>query len=60
MVITFGGHSDHRVDADDESKLLKLFDEFNGEDITFYLGGYGSSYNLLQSREVLPYILYAF
>lgn len=42
MIITFCGHSRYIGDVKDESKLLALFDELsNGEDITFYLGGYG-------------------
>lgn len=42
MIITFCGHSKYSEGATDESKLLTLFDELsNGEDITFYLGGYG-------------------
>ena len=43
MLITFCGHSRISKDVKDESKFLALFDELsNGEDITFYLGGYGN------------------
>lgn len=42
MIITFCGHSTYSGSANDEEKLIKLFDEIsNGEDITFYFGGYG-------------------
>ena len=42
MIIRFCGHSRHIGDVKDGSKLLALFEELsNGEDITFYLGGYG-------------------
>lgn len=42
MIITFCGDSRIGKNDKDESKLLSLVDELsNGEDITFYLGGYG-------------------
>lgn len=42
MIITFCGHSTYSGSANDEQKLIKLFDEIsNGEAITFYFGGYG-------------------
>ena len=43
MIITFFGHSNFRNEPDDESRLLALFEDIsNGEQIDFYLGGYGN------------------
>ena len=43
MIITFFGHSSYRNEPDDESRLLALFEDVsNGEQIDFYLGGYGN------------------
>ena len=43
MIITFCGHSSYSENTKDEEKILKLLEEIsNGEDITFYLGGYGN------------------
>lgn len=42
MIITFCGHSSYSGNIQDEKKILTLLEEIsNGEDLTFYLGGYG-------------------
>lgn len=42
MIITFCGHSDYFLKNDDKNKLLQVINELaNGEEVTFYLGGYG-------------------
>ena len=42
MIITFCGHSSYSGNMQDEEKILTLLEEIsNGEDLTFYLGGYG-------------------
>lgn len=42
MIITFCGHSDYFSKNDDKNKLLQVINELaNGEEVTFYLGGYG-------------------
>ena len=42
MIITFCGHSNYFSKQDDENWLLHIINELaNGEEVTFYLGGYG-------------------
>ena len=43
MIITFCGHSNFRAEQDDECRLLSLLEEVSkGQQIDFYLGGYGN------------------
>lgn len=43
MIITFCGHSNFRAEQDDESRLLNLLEEISkGQQLDFYLGGYGN------------------
>ena len=43
MIITFCGHSTYSPTREDEETMLRLFgDVSRGQQITFYLGGYGS------------------
>jgi len=43
MIITFCGHSTYRSNMEDEETMLRLFEDVSfGQQITFYIGGYGS------------------
>lgn len=43
MIITFCGHSNFRAEQGDQIRLLKLLEEISkGQQIDFYLGGYGN------------------
>ena len=43
MVITFFGHSNYKPEENDEMQLLNLLEDISkGEEIEFYLGGYGN------------------
>ena len=42
MIITFCGHSSYESNLGDEKRLLGLFEQvIRGEQVSFYLGGYG-------------------
>ncbi len=43
MIITFCGHSSFRAELDDEKRVLDIIENVaNGEQVDFYLGGYGN------------------
>ena len=43
MIVTFCGHSTYIPKCEDETKVVQIVENHaNGENIDFYLGGYGN------------------
>lgn len=59
MIVTFCGHSTYIPKCEDETKVLQIVENHaNGENIEFYLGGYGN-FDFLQKnvqRNINQYI----